>query len=487
VRPYPPPAPARRSSNEQLAGVPAEVWRELGERLVALDGALGDDPILETGAEAHDAPLWPLRAARLRARSDRRALAMRALWLHDPVTPAEIRAVLGAAVADALLAADVLVEDERGVVATLSLAISSEGRALLAEALDRGGDAVMGVGALTSVVARAAMPEAVVDLALDLGAGAGAAALEIAPRARRVIATDVNPRAAILCRVNALLAGVTNVEARVGDLFEPVRDERFARVMFQPPFVPVPASGEVYAAGGERGDELALRAMRECLPVLAPSGRAVLALDLPIVEDEPVAEHLRRELGPEPGLLVIEGRDHAPEELALGIAAHADPHYGERYAQELLSRLSHFAQVGIRAFKTVILVVTRPTGGAAGATGTVAMSSHPGARILDRDASAWLAAIELAAAGPEALARARLKLREGLALARLPDGRALVHADGACPIALQGLGPQAVRLLDALRSARSVGELLKKERDGSGRATVTRGVVELLRAGVLEI
>jgi release factor glutamine methyltransferase len=72
---------------------------------------------------------------------------------------------------------------------------------------------------------------------LDMGTGSGVGAVFAARTARRVLAVDLNPRAVRSARINALLHGVDDrVEVREGDLFAPVGDERFDRVLFNPPF-----------------------------------------------------------------------------------------------------------------------------------------------------------------------------------------------------------------------------------------------------------
>jgi len=72
---------------------------------------------------------------------------------------------------------------------------------------------------------------------LDMGCGSGIGAIVAARRARRVVAVDINPSAVRCTRINAMLNGVEDsVEASVGDLFAPVRGERFDVVLFNPPF-----------------------------------------------------------------------------------------------------------------------------------------------------------------------------------------------------------------------------------------------------------
>lgn len=110
---------------------------------------------------------------------------------------------------------------------------------------------------------------------LDLGTGTGVAAITAARWARRVIATDIHPAAVRCARINVLLNDVAErVEVRQGDLFGPVKDERFDLVLFNPPY---------YRGTPEDGFDLAWRSngilerFAAGLPgVLAPGGSALI-------------------------------------------------------------------------------------------------------------------------------------------------------------------------------------------------------------------
>lgn len=73
---------------------------------------------------------------------------------------------------------------------------------------------------------------------LDMGTGSGVCAVFAALHARRVVAVDINPAAVRCAAINTLLNGLDHkIEVRHGDLFEPVRGERFDLVLFNPPFI----------------------------------------------------------------------------------------------------------------------------------------------------------------------------------------------------------------------------------------------------------
>jgi HemK-related putative methylase len=72
---------------------------------------------------------------------------------------------------------------------------------------------------------------------LDMGTGSGVGAVFAAQSSGHVVAVDVNPAAVRCARINALLNEVeSRVDVRQGDLFEPLDQELFDVVLFNPPF-----------------------------------------------------------------------------------------------------------------------------------------------------------------------------------------------------------------------------------------------------------
>ena len=73
---------------------------------------------------------------------------------------------------------------------------------------------------------------------LDLCTGTGALAIAAAQAgARSVTATDLSHRSVATARANGILRGAS-LRVRRGDLFTPVRSERFDLVLANPPYVP---------------------------------------------------------------------------------------------------------------------------------------------------------------------------------------------------------------------------------------------------------
>jgi SAM-dependent methyltransferase len=140
-------------------------------------------------------------------------------------------------------------------------------------------DHVLGVGGASATLAGLQLPDPV-DATLDLGTGCGIQALHAARRSRRVVATDISERALDYARLNAALNGVTNIEFRLGSLYEPVAGERFDRIVSNPPFVITPRRPDVpayeYRDGGMVGDAIVEAVVTGAREHLVPGGVAQL-------------------------------------------------------------------------------------------------------------------------------------------------------------------------------------------------------------------
>ncbi len=93
--------------------------------------------------------------------------------------------------------------------------------------------------------------------ALDLGTGSGVQALHLARHSRRIVATDLNPRALRHARLTLDLSGVA-ADLRLGSLYDPVAGQVFDLITTNPPFVMSPPTGErlVYREGSFEADGL---------------------------------------------------------------------------------------------------------------------------------------------------------------------------------------------------------------------------------------
>lgn len=89
---------------------------------------------------------------------------------------------------------------------------------------------------------------------LDLGTGSGFLAILASKLgAKKVVATDISPRALRRARENATLNGVENIEFRHGDLYGPVEGEHFDLIICNPPMTPSKNPIPRFTWGGVNG------------------------------------------------------------------------------------------------------------------------------------------------------------------------------------------------------------------------------------------
>ncbi|HWF03665.1 MAG TPA: methyltransferase [Candidatus Angelobacter sp.] len=157
-------------------------------------------------------------------------------------------------------------------------------------------DHVMYIGADSRELARCTFRKPFRS-ALDLCTGSGIHAVLASAHSERVIAVDINERAARCTRFNAQLFGATNLEARVGDLLEPVKDEQFDLITANPPFVPSPVHSLAFRDGGRSGEDVQKRIVAGLPHHLAPGGIAQITTELGEREGEPLTLRLREWLG----------------------------------------------------------------------------------------------------------------------------------------------------------------------------------------------
>jgi release factor glutamine methyltransferase len=112
---------------------------------------------------------------------------------------------------------------------------------------------------------------------LDMGSGSGVVGIVAAKWEARVLAVDINAEAVRCTRINAMLNNVDDrLEAREGDLFAPVRGDRFDVVLFNPPyFRGSPGDAHDYAW---RSEDTVERFAAELGEHLNPGGHALVVL-----------------------------------------------------------------------------------------------------------------------------------------------------------------------------------------------------------------
>lgn len=141
------------------------------------------------------------------------------------------------------------------------------------------------------------LPETPCEALLDLGTGAGAAAIRQARFARRVWATDITARAVHFAEFNRRLNGCGNVATMEGDLYEAVRGLTFDRIVCQPPYVAVPEDKITFRDGGKDGEQIFRRVVEGLPEFLRPGGTCYALLMASDREGETFERRIRKWLG----------------------------------------------------------------------------------------------------------------------------------------------------------------------------------------------
>lgn len=181
-------------------------------------------------------------------------------------------------------------------------------------------DHVMYIGADSRELARCTFRRDVRS-ALDLCTGSGIHALLAAAHSERVVAVDINERAARCTRFNAQISGATNLDIKVGDLLEPVKGERFDLITVNPPFVPSPVNTLGFRDGGRSGEDIQKRIVAGLPDHLAPGGVAQMTTELGEREGELLVSRLREWLNGAPmDIHILRLREYSAAKYAI---AHA--------------------------------------------------------------------------------------------------------------------------------------------------------------------
>ncbi len=265
---------------------------------------------------------------------------------------------------------------------------------------------VLGVGAASLTLA-AATPRTVVGRTLDLGAGAGIQALLAEDHSSTVVATDRNPRAVAFTRLAAALNG-TDLDAREGDLLQPVAGEQFDLVVSNPPYVISPERRYTYRDAGYDGDTLCRTVVQQIPTVLAPGGHAVLLVNWLHLEDEDGDARIRSWFeGTGCDALVIQRELAAPEDYVTAWLRDTDEDAFDRLYDPWVESLT-----GVDAVAFGIVALHRRTDGLAPRTDLVDVP-QPTAVTWGEEVTAHFARRGLLEGD---LLGARLRLREDVRL-----------------------------------------------------------------------
>jgi SAM-dependent methyltransferase len=404
----------------------------------------------------------PMRLWHLRRWHEPLGYALRLLMYDDPVTDDQARLALGDFPLQRLLDAGVVTRREDGRLASPFLLSVVGPLFVFCDDLRLGDDAVMGAGNTTGELCNAVWPRRPIARALDLGCGAGTVALVLARQASSVVGTDVNPRAISLARFNAALNAVSNVDFRLGDLFEPVADESFDLIASQPPFIAQPedVGDAAWQYGGARGDELPLRILSEIATYLREDGRAVVMVEWPEVDDVPLESRVRAALraavpagerATPARVLLLQTPPTDLDEHCTSYALGERRELGRHFEERATRRRDHLAREGICGLRLTLNVVERA---APEWTASVEILPLSSARLTSAHIDRLLAAQTLLAAGREALLGANLYAPEGATFVEGTTGTVRVtFADLRAPV---DLGKGAALLVSRVHEAGTV-------------------------------
>ena len=175
-----------------------------------------------------------------------------------------------------------------------------------------------------------------------------------------MVAVDIGERAVALAGINAVLNEVSNFTVRRGDLYHPLRGERFDLIVANPPFVPAPTRGPAYHSGGPRGDRVLKRVVEGWSDHLSPGGRAFaishLALSKGSDVSASVAPWLRRFRGRTLALVLEEG---TPIDLAAAQSLFALDRGFSSYAAEVRRWVAYLRRHRVERIVLLLLAAER--------------------------------------------------------------------------------------------------------------------------------
>jgi SAM-dependent methyltransferase len=301
----------------------------------------------------------PLYLRRLAAPTPLHAL-VKLFALHVPVPEAQARAGLAPLCLEAAETLGLVARSSGEVRPRVGLVVT-EGLVLARDHPEEGSatlraDHVVGLNPPALLLARLTVRRRV-GRVLDLGCGGGVQSLLAARHAEHVVGVDLNPRAVAFARFNARLNGVGNAEFRAGDLFEPVRGERFDLVVCNPPYVVSPETHLLFRDGGRPGDSLCAEIVRRAGDHLEEGGFATVLVNWVVPGGEHWSEPLRRWVagtGCDAWLAHLDTQDVLT--YTAGWNREGDP---ARYAAALDRWLAYYAERGIGSIGMGAVVLRR--------------------------------------------------------------------------------------------------------------------------------
>jgi methylase of polypeptide subunit release factors len=304
---------------------------------------------------------------------------MRLLFLEGEAADQHVASVLSPALYGELLRRGVLRRTGQGVLAQVRIDVVDNQYFIADRRLRPGTTRALGLPgrdpvyppSSDSLVLREAILAPGARRVLDLCAGSGVQALRLAHGAkthgarthgaRRILAVDLNPRAAAVVQLNALFNDAANVEVRVGDLYAPVGAEQFDLIVANPPFVASPyLGGPAYHSGGTAGDTVLRRIIAGWGTRLAGGGRAFAISHRALRAGEDIEAVTRgwfRDF-PGRGLVLVLERGTAVD-LAAAQALFALRQGLAAYGREVRRWVDHLRRLRVRTVAVLLIVAEK--------------------------------------------------------------------------------------------------------------------------------
>jgi len=328
---------------------------------------------------------------------------------------------------------------------------------------------------------------------LDVGTGSGILALLGARHCDEVTATDVNPRALMLARLNADLNDVPNLELVKGSWFEPVAGRVFDLIVCNPPYVVSPDREFVYRDSGLGGTTLLEQLTRHAAHHLAPGGLALMLCSWPHeAEDDWAAAPMGAVAGTGCDALILGNRTVDP--FAYAVSWNSPPVSFTETAvlRETVGRwFAHYRAIGAGAITYGAIVVRRRTRGQPWVS-TLRATTDAGERASEQLTAVFAGRDLLEADDDGALLGRRFSLPDGIDISQRFQRResrfvarpAMVGLDGGLGVSV-AVDPDMLRVVFACDGRRTLSEVVERV-DGAADAAVAV-VRELLIHGLLRV
>jgi SAM-dependent methyltransferase len=488
-----PPAAHPRSDDSQTIDAFRRALRDGDYTERAIEAVLGEAP---------HAPGWPdLAAQQRRLPASRRLSTLLALFfLGQPVRIPEARRALAPAALPRLAALG-LVSLGGDRVRGLVRLVPYEGLIIAGDRLpaNPGCPPARFVSALTGPARLLAALTVRRQTAstLDLGTGSGVQALLAARHSRRVIATDVNPRALAYAALNARLNALPHVECRAGSLFEPVASERFDLIVANPPYVISPESAFLFRDSGQPGDVFCRALIGAAPTFLREGGWAVVLVNWVADREGAWWEPLRSWVdGPGFDAWLLHDRTFDPLDYAAVWNQWLRLRNPPAYRATLDRWLGYYRRLGVEAIASGAIVLHRRAGGPnwVRCDDLPADVTRSASRQLLRTAAAqdYLATLQDIGALRGARLRPAAPYRVMVTRRAAPGarvGQATVTLDAALAFAVR-IDARVLEVLVRCDGRRRLGEILQAVIGPGNRVAgnrILRTVRELIRAGILKV